>query len=639
MPINESKAPSVFLPSDEPPFSFVYGGESSRTLLPAWHRQASPAKQTADGMVNEITWTDPKTDLVVTATVTALPDFPAVEWVLHFKNAGSADTPILENVQALDQIIGAGPATAPLTLDQINGSVAAETDFVPQQRQLKPGESVRFAPEDGRSSCGAFPFFNIRSGAGGMIVAIGWTGQWAASLERHQNGAARVAAGMELTHLTLHPGETIRTPRILLFRWTGDLADAHNQFRRMMLAHYQPRIDGKLVQQAIGAQMFNAWAGGKRPEWGTEAGQIASAKVNEAIGGDTLWMDAGWFPGGFPNGVGNWIPRPNDFPHGMKPVGDACKALGIRFLVWYEPERVAAGTDLARNHPEFILGGSNGGLFNLGDEKARRYMTDLIAHDIQDWNLACYREDFNMAPLPYWRANDGPDRQGITEIRHIEGLYAMWDELREKFPNLYIDNCASGGRRIDLETCKRAVIQTRSDSEGVPGRADWEQSQTWGLCQYVPLNASFTWDQGTYDIRSYATEGLLGEWDLLDPKFPAEAIRAAFAEVRENQKYWTGDFYPLTPSTTAADRWMAYQFDRPDLSSGIVLAFRHAQSPDGSLKVALRGIVPEANYHVDFIDEDRKSTLKRMAGKELAKLQLQIPRQRASLLVRYAVER
>ena len=62
-----------------------------------------------------------------------------------------------------------------------------------------------------------------------------------------------------------------------------------------------------------------------------------------------------------------------------------------------------------------------------------------------------------MEPLGFWRGNDPPDRQGITEIRHVEGLLAYWDELRRRHPEMPIDTCASGGRRNDLETLRRAV--------------------------------------------------------------------------------------------------------------------------------------------------------------------------------------
>ena len=75
-----------------------------------------------------------------------------------------------------------------------------------------------------------------------------------------------------------------------------------------------------------------------------------------------------------------------------------------------------------------------------------------------------------MAPLDFWRGNDPPDRQGMTEIRYIEGLYALWDEPRGRHPGLLIDDCASGGRRIDLEMISRSVAPRSSVLGGVSSR-------------------------------------------------------------------------------------------------------------------------------------------------------------------------
>ena len=70
---------------------------------------------------------------------------------------------------------------------------------------------------------------------------------------------------------------------------------------------------------------------------------MSRRRVNRDLGCDTLWLDAGWFEGDFPNGVGNWFPKTKDFPRGLRPVGDACQRLGLKFLVWYEPERRGTG--------------------------------------------------------------------------------------------------------------------------------------------------------------------------------------------------------------------------------------------------------------------------------------------------------
>ena len=623
-----------FWPAVRPPFSFMYHGESSETLLSSWTRAAS-SHDLSDRAAYETQWTDSQTGLSVTAHATAFKDFAAVEWFLSFRNAGTRDTPILENIQALDVTLRTAPAHK-LVLDQINGDDASERSFVPVERGVAPGQAVTLAPAGGRPSSGTFPMFDVQQDARGLFTAIGWTGQWAASVKRDSAGATRLQAGMELTHLLLHPGESIRSPRILLLPWSGDRTEAHNLFRRLLLAHYLPKIGGQAMPFAFAAQSFNEGP----PGWGTEAGQLAAARINRDLGCDTLWMDAGWFVGGFPNGTGNWIPRPVEFPHGLKPVGEACQKLGLKFLVWYEPERVCQDTEIAREHPEFVLPGHKapgaGGLFNLGDPAARRWLTDLLARQITEFHIHTYRNDFNMDPLPFWRQNDPPERQGITEIRYVEGLYAMWDELRARFPQMGLDNCASGGRRIDLEMITRSVVQTRSDAAVAPGRSDWDQSQTYGLNLFLPLHATIGWEVGAYECRSSATAGFCAEWNILAPDFPLQRARTCIAEMKANRKYWTGDYYPLTPWTMAPDGWMAWQLHRADLNEGMVLAFRHQESPYSALQVSLQGIKPDQRYVVHFIDEQQRDVVRTLRGRELAALECRIPARHQSLLIRYA---
>ena len=79
-----------------------------------------------------------------------------------------------------------------------------------------------------------------------------------------------------------------------------------------------------------------------------------------------------------------------------------------------------------------------------------------IGELLKEQGIDFYRQDFNFDPLPIWRANDAPDRQGITEIRHVTGYLAYWDELRRRLPTCALTP-AGAGRRDDLETLRRAV--------------------------------------------------------------------------------------------------------------------------------------------------------------------------------------
>jgi alpha-galactosidase len=632
---------SEWLVAGGPPISFRYGGRTSAAILPEWKRTTG-SRNRPDGAEHVASWTDPATGLTVTVTAVAYTAFPAVDWVVHFENQGSKDTPILEDIQALDVGLATAGAEQPVLLHQIAGDDCSERTFLPMERTLASGQAVRFAPSGGRSSNGAFPYFTLSHGGRNLVTAIGWTGQWAVSIQR-QEGRTNLRAGMELTHLVLHPGEKIRTPRIVLLESRGDPQGARNCFRRLLLAHYVPQRDGKPLPLPIASNCFDRY--NRHPVWPTEAGQMAAAEYDKAVGVDTYWLDAAWFEGHFPNGVGNWFCKPTAFPRGLRPVSDLCHRLGLRVAVWFEPERVAGGTKIAREHPEFVHSpspqpGGPSGLFRLDDPAARRWMTDLLSGLITEFGIDNYRNDFNIDPLPFWRASDAPDRQGMTEIRYVEGLYAMWDELAARHPGLRIDNCASGGRRLDLETCRRAATMTRSDTACQGGRAAWDQAQTFGLSFYFPTHCTMVWSPRAYEFRSGATGGTVIQYDYLGSPPPLALARASVKEVRENREYWFGDFHPLTACSIAADQWLAFQFHREDLGAGIVVAFRRPACESADLPVALRGLGREKRYAVEFVDENYASTSRVMTGEELmSKLVLTCPKKGSSLVVRYKAQK
>lgn len=616
------------------PFSFRCGDQDSAALLAGWTRTVN-LEETDNDRVMHITWTDPGVGLAVTAEVKVFKRFPAVDWVLYFENHGNAPTPIISDIQALDVQLRTGHPRKSAVLHELEGDACGVTSFLPKEEALSVGNEIKRAPTGGRpSSISAFPWFDFEYEGQGFIGAVGWTGQWSTRFTRAQNGPTRARAGMEKTELFLEPGEKIRSPRIVLMPYNGDRVRAHNRWRRLILFEYVPRIDGRPVQLPVALQTFDRYH--REPDWATEAGQIDAVEHAAKLGCDTYWFDAAWFPGGFPNGVGNWAAKPAEFPNGLKPVGDACTRHGMRFVLWFEPERVAEGSQIAREHPDYVHGGDKGGLFKLDDPAARRWLTELLSARIDEYGVTVYRNDFNMDPLDYWRRNDPPGRQGITEIRYVEGLYAMWDALRARHPELWIDNCSSGGRRIDIEMCSRSVPLWRSDTNCWDSNADWNQAQTAALSQYIPLHTACAWRPESYLTRSAATGGLLCQFAYRDETFPMEKAKALVEEAKMNRFAWYGDFYPLTPVRTAPDEFVAYQFHRADLDEGIVFAFRRAQCRYKGLILGIYGIDASAAYEVEFVDGDGISTKTTQSGAELGEnLELRIDKPGSTLIVRY----
>jgi alpha-galactosidase len=637
-------APKSLLDASRPPFSFTYGGKSSREFLASWERKTSDVAEVDGRQKHTITYADPVSGLQVVCELSRFADFRAVEWVLYFRNTGKTNTPILEEIRPLDLGI-ATPADSSVMLRRGNGSRCAPSDFQPTDEPVAVPAEINLAPNGGRSSDGVLPFFNLQWHGGGLVGAIGWSGQWALRLQRVTGGALTLQAGQQLTHFTLHPGESVRTPRILLTLWQGhDPLRGHNLFRRLLIAHYQPKRNGEV---AVAPLAWLSWFAFNAGNDVNEENQIDWVARTAKTGIEGYWLDAGWFEGGWPGGAGTWVPGAKRFPRGLKPIGEAARKAGMPFVLWFEPERVAANSAIAREHPEFVLKCKKsvadpasqmpaGDLFNLGDPAARVWLTDYLSKCFAEWGVDIFRNDFNIEPLRFWREADAPDRQGITEIRYIEGLYQLWDDLVRRRPGLTIDNCASGGRRIDLETTSRSYPLWRSDNQcGGKANPVADQSQTAGLSLYVPQHAAGAWAFDPYSFRSVATMGASLCPDIRNKDLPVDAVNLALGEVKELRPLYFGDYYPLFAINDSEQAWCGWQFDRPELGRGFGMVFRRAKAANASADVALRGLDPQAKYEVEFRDSYVVKEKRTMTGAELAQQHIEIGSAPGSLLILY----
>ena len=187
-------------------FSFQYGGRTSADLLKTWERNQSQEKLDGNRTRHTLTFTDPDTGLEVRAEAIAFSDFPALEWVLYFKNRGSTDTPIVEKILPLDARNPVSEEDTPL-LRYALGATSRLEDFAPRERTLEENAYIQLQPQGGRPSSEYLPFFNIDSGRKGIMLAIGWTGEWSATFSRGKDDQVRMQAGSQSAS-PLHPGSS-----------------------------------------------------------------------------------------------------------------------------------------------------------------------------------------------------------------------------------------------------------------------------------------------------------------------------------------------------------------------------------------------------------------------------------------------
>ncbi len=305
----------------------------------------------------------------------------------------------------------------------------------------------------------------------------------------------------------------------------------------------------------------------------------------------------------------------------------------MKSLLWSEPERVMPGTELYVEHRDWLLGlpdGSaeeNGYLLNFGNQDAWAAMVQQFDDIVTDQAamghpLDVLRQDFNMDPLDYWNAHDRPGRRGMTQVKHVVGHLGFWEELQRRHPQMWIDSCASGGRRNDLETMRRSVPLLRSDYQFEP---TGNQSQTYGISLWLPYYGTGVgpqsthggrWGPGQYVVRSsfapsYASSvdahtASEEDWALL------RTMNEEFLRIGDDLVY--SDFYPLTDFSLENDAWMAFQFDRPAAGRGVVLAFRRPEAQASTMQFNLSGLAAAASYRIDNFDQGGTAVV---SGQEL----------------------
>ena len=656
------------------PFSFVYGRQSSEALLKAWPETAAMRQLDAGRTEHTLVWTDPKTGLQVRLTAVEYAGSPVVEWTEYFRNEGKQDTSILEDVQPLDLSLPLTGSGIPMILYS-NGCGGMDT-YALHKYSLNQLDRLRLSNEGGGKTVTTIPFFDIQTGGGGLIGAVGWPGQWAISMSRPTEGAIVVRAGMEKTHLSLHPGEEIRTPQILVLPWNGDGMDAHNLLRRHILKYHTPQYDGKPVVLPIS---HGGWGGMTT----STSLRLLDQITQENIGFENFWMDAGWYGTDRPVEefqvfgredwflyAGDWRVNKVPHPNGLRPISDAVHAKGMKFLLWFEPERAVVGTPLTIEHPEWFIGEEQTNfegndarplvkfrLFNFGNPAARQFMIDSMSDLITKEGIDIFRQDCNFAPAPFWSQSESIDRQGITQIRYVEGLLEFWDGLRRQHPQLILDIVQRG----DLESISRAVDLSRADYPVSPD-ADpiGNQLSTEGLAYWRPHYGTILQmrPRDNYHFRSGFAPGLsfalfnaAGTKDqigsFIPADFPFDWLRTQVEQLKRVRPYYYGDYYPLLPCSvntdcvagagderSAAFEWAAWQFNRPEEGDGMVQAFRREKSEDAAKDIRLRGLDTAASYEVTNLDAGVPKTV---TGKDLMQkgLHVEVAEEPGAAIIHY----
>ena len=356
---------------------------------------------------------------------------------------------------------------------------------------------------------------------------------------------------------------------------------------------------------------------------------------------DAFWMDAGWYSytEGWHDGVGNWTVDTSRYDNGISELSGYAANKGLGHVLWYEPERLYPGTHFhneGSQHDEWLISvdGEDNIMWNLANEEAFTYYCEYLLNSMKENGITVYRQDFNFAPLKYWQKADKEyygGRTGICENHYVSNLYRYLDYLTEKIDGLIIDNCASGGKRLDLEMTYRSIAFWRSDYNCSihPDLFEATQSHTYGVSFWLPITGSALYMQNEYSARSDIMPLML--MDFFSHTHPD------FSFHKEQRELMADRYYPLDFGSYDKDKMLAMQFSTEDALSGTALVYKRAEVTDTEYTVKLNGLIPSQTYNV--YDIDYPETIYTLSGEKLMNngITLNLPEgEKAMILMFYA---
>ena len=493
---------------------------------------------------------------------------------------------------------------------------AVDDAFVFAEHDLAPGEHFDLGAE-GRSSETFVPFFLVDDGRDEFFGGLMWSGSWRTSIDR-AGDQLRVNVWFPGVGTSVTPAKPFELPHTFFgvaAKATADETGALRQFVLQGIRHGRP------FQPLV---TYNTWF-----VYGTRLNEDTMvAEINRAasLGVELFVMDAGWYIGAgenddfdFDAGLGTWTADPARFPSGLASLADYAHGNGMKFGIWVEPERVSLATvgrsGLAEEPMLATRGNDYGSALNgqicLAGAAGRRWVRDQLVHLIDT-----VRPDYLKWDNNFWlncdRAGHGHG-PADGNMAHVQALYGLLDELRQRYPDLMIENVSGGGARLDFGMM--AYTDTAwMDDRTTP--AAHVRHNLEGLTFAFPpaYLLSFLIDGdgepivGAADLPLYVrsrTAGILGltyRTDRLDPPTAAR-LAEQIAQYKRYRDIITNSNATLLTAQAPDDTngWDVLQEITDDARTMLLFGFK-SDDQTGRFVVRPRGLLADATYDVMSVD-------------------------------------
>lgn len=343
----------------------------------------------------------------------------------------------------------------------------------------------------GMSSAECNPFFIVKDRLASEFFgeAYGfnliYSGSHELSAEITPYGGLRILNGVQSEGFAyrLKPCECFDTPISVSAFSAQGISKISNNMHSFVHNHIAPKTDIPIMLNSWETVYFDI----------SEQKLIGLADSACELGFDGVVIDDGWFVGRNDDkrALGDWIADKTKFPHGIAHYAEYLRGKGMRLGIWIEPEMVSEESELYKTHSDWALVnkrarsivGRNQRILDLTNQDVSEYVYASLVRLVAEYGASYIKWDFNR------RFADIVGGEGSAYYyRYIKALYGILSRFTTEYPNVIIENCASGGGRFDLGMLSFCPMGWVSDNTDPLSRAEIQEGTSYGYPISVMLN-------------------------------------------------------------------------------------------------------------------------------------------------------
>ncbi len=367
---------------------------------------------------------------------------------------------------------------------------------------------------------------------------------------------------------------------------------------------------------------------------------LQTAQVAADLGCELFVIDAGWYgtDSNWNYALGDWHINRDRFPDDLTPIIDKVRSLGMKFGLWVEIEFAHPESPVVKENPDWLLPVSTRPdrvCLDFGNAEALEWATQEIDRLVTSYNLDYIKMDFNTNLDDI----EGSENTGMVIWNHYKGLASLWQNMRQKYPNLIMENCASGSLRADLTSA--IYTDTHWVSDNVDNWANLvmnvgasymfppEMNNHW-TC--TPEDSEFLDVQACFRVNMFGQFGLSGpvvEWND-DALNHARKEIALYKELRPLIR--SAEVFHLTDQAELNSPGMTQilQYTKQDHDQSVIFVFAGGEKAQIEIKPV--GLNKTESYRVSSVDEFIQDQV--ISGEELMQgLTIELPEKNMSTIL------